>query len=442
MAAGPQAIRAGAAAAAGQQATRAGQQAAKAGVAAESVPQAVKAGQQAARAGLVSSGSLKLAAVAVVLVLLAAIGVLLFFDFRLSSQLSALSQKQEQTSAQLSSLQADYAGLNSNYSSLQAALEEKSRQLGSANSQISALSSQLDQTSGTLAQKEQELESSQNSLAAQRQAAQQIASDLAGLQTDVNASIYWYRDNAAFPVNYSWKADIYLKRVLSDCVEGNELNLGCMSYLMGNAAFDIHYSTDLGSAGKSNFLQSVKQTIDIGLGDCKDYSLLFKAALNSIRQKQKGLQVVTFAPGGAEDFYIYPKKSMATPDQSYWYVPNARTVRLGSLDSLNAYVICYRLDEQAGHCTVALSSTPVNSSSQIGNLYGAGVFEPQNGVYLGSVGSEFSICSEDGCTAQIGAIQIAISDSDFYKFEGGKWSGYSDYLSRIGAAQAGLSQFT
>ena len=70
---------------------------------------------------------------------------------------------------------------------------------------------------------------------------------------------------------------------------------------------------------------------------------------------------------------------MVTPDQSYWYVPDARTVQLGSLDSLSAYVIRYRLDAQTGHCTVALSGTPVNSSSQIGNLYGAGVFEPQNG---------------------------------------------------------------
>ena len=200
--------------------------------------------------------------------------------------LSALSQQQEQTSAQLSSLNASYASLGADYSSLQAAFGEKGRQLDSADAEISALSSQLNQTSSTLAQKEQELESSRNSLAAQRQAAQQISSDLSALQSDVNASIYWYRD-AAFPVNYSWKADIYLKRVLSDCVEGNQLNLGCMSYLMGNAAFDIHYATDLGSAGKSGFLQSVKQTIDLGWGDCKDYSLLFKAALNSIGRSRR-----------------------------------------------------------------------------------------------------------------------------------------------------------
>ena len=393
-------------------------------------------------AGAAASGSMKLAAMAAALLLLVAVGVLAFLDFQLSSQLSALSQKQEQTSASLASLQADYSGLGANYSSLQAAMDEKSSQLDSANVQISSLSSNLSQASSSLAQKEQELESSQNNLAAQRQAAQQIESDLATLQSDVNASIYWYRANAAFPVNYSWKADIYLTRVLSDCVENNELNLGCMSYLMGNAAFDIHYNTDLGSAGKSNFLQSVKQTIDIGQGDCKDYSLLFKAALNSIEQKQKGLQAVTFAPGGTDDFYIYPKKSMVTPDQSYWYVPNAQTVKLGSLDSLHAYVICYALSAQEGHCTVALSGNPVNSSSQISNLYGAGVFEPQNGVYLGSVGSEFSICSEPSCTTQPYAIQIVISDSDFYKFEGGRWSGYADYLSRIQQSQSGLAPFS
>ena len=307
---------------------------------------------------------------------------------------------------------------------------------------MAMLSFQLNETGKQLAQTEEQLEASKANLESQKQQAQQIASDLSGLEGSINASMAWFRGNAEFPSNYSWKADIYVKRVLSDCVEGNELNVGCMSYLMENTAFAIHYRTDVASTGKADFLQSVKQTIDSGWGDCEDYSLIFKAALNSAKAAQPGLQVVAWAPGGTRKFYIYPKESQVRPDESYWYVPNAQKVQLGSLDSLHPFVVCYRLNQNAGHCTVALSDQPVSSSQQIGDLAGARVFEPQIGEYLGTVGSEFGICNPSYCFERAGVIQIAISDSDLYKFESGQWASYSDYLSRVKQAESGIAQFT
>ncbi len=308
---------------------------------------------------------------------------------------------------------------------------------------MAMISFQLNETGKQLAQTEQQLEASKATLESQRQQAQQIASDLSGLEASINASMAWFRINAQFPPNYSWKADIYVKRVLSDCVEGNELNMGCMSYLMENTAFAIHYRTDFASTGKADFLQSVKQTIDSGWGDCEDYSLIFKAALNSAKALQPGLQAVAWAPGGTRNFYIYPKESLVMKeDVSYWYVPNAHKVNLGSIDSLHPFVVCYRLNQNAGHCTVALSDSPIPSSQQIGGLSGARVFEPQIGEYLGTVGSEFGICNPSYCFERAGAIQIAISDSDLYKFEGGKWAGYSDYLSRVKGAESEIAQFS
>jgi hypothetical protein len=386
-----------------------------------------------------ASSRLPFAALVAIILLLAASAFFIYGNLQLSGRLSALSQNYTQLSSDLDSLQSDYSRLFAAYSQSQSDIAKQNSMLDSANSQIALLSYQLNQTGELLSQTEQKLQENRNSLEAQKQAAQQIASDLSSLQQSVNDSIYWYKENAQFPSNYSWEADIYLKRVLSDCVENNALNLGCMSYLMANSAFAIHYRTDLGSAGKLDFLQSVKQTIDLGWGDCKDYSLLFKAALNSIRARQAGLQAVSFA-AGTGNFYIYPKQSEVKATESYWYVPNAEKAQLGPLDSLRSFVICYRLNQNSGHCTVALSDKPISSSSEIGNLQGARVFEPQIGSYLGIVGQDFSICSQPSCVNDIKAIQIVISDDDLYKYQDNAWVGYSDYLSRINYAQAGLGQ--
>jgi len=380
-----------------------------------------------------------MAAGAAVIVLLAASMLLTFYSLDLSGKLASLEQKQAQTEASPSSLQSDYSPLNATLLQAKGALAEKSGELASANVQIAMLSYQLNQTGTALSDAERQLSASKTSLESQKQKAQQIASDLSGLEQNINASMSWFRDNAAFPKNYSWTADIYIKRVLDDCVDNNELNLGCMSYLMENTAFAIHYRTDLQNNGKTDYLSSVKQTIDKGWGDCEDYSLIFKAALNSLKEKSPSFEVVAWESGGDGKFYIYPKESLVKPDESYWYVPNAHKKRLGTLGSLHAYVVCYRQTETSGHCTVALSPENLSSSAQVESMQGAQIFEPQIGRYLGSIGSPYSLCNPSFCSERFGAVQIIISDTDLYKFEGGKWVSYADYLVRVDEAKGEIT---
>ncbi|MCX6772776.1 MAG: hypothetical protein NTV88_03320 [Candidatus Micrarchaeota archaeon] len=288
--------------------------------------------------------------------------------------------------------------------------------------------------------KEQQLNKTRVSLEEQQAKVAAISTDLFSLETNINASMAWFKVNAQLPTANIHLLDIFKTRMISDCVDGSELNLACISYLMANTAFNIHYRTDPQSTGKADFLQSVEQTIESQWGDCEDYSLLFKAELNYARQAQHGLSIVTFAGGGNGDFRVYPKESIPlSGSDSYWYVPNAHKIQLGSLDSINAYVICFRADSQNGHCTVALSQNRIENSGQIQLLAGAQVFESQTGQYLGTVGNEYTVCSSNDCLYQARAIMLVISDSDLYKFENGEWTSYSDYLARVNAARQELS---
>lgn len=364
-------------------------------------------------------------------------GALIFHSFALSSQLDSLSQKQAQTEQGLRQAEEGYASLNAScaagLASLRSELMQANTGLFNANAKISSLQV-------SVADKDRQLAESRGNLEEQQKKAEAIMSELSSLENSINQSMGWFRSNAGLPKNYSWATDIFLQRVLQDCIDGSELNLACISYLMENTAFAVHYRTDAESSGKADFLQSVKQTINSGWGDCEDYSLLFKATLNSVRENSDGFSAVAWQPGGSSDFRVYPKLSkQLQSDDSFWYVPNSHKVAVGNLGETEQYVVCFRRSGQAGHCTVALSQRQISGSSGIGALAGAEVFEPQNGLYLGRVGSEFSICSDANCFNTINAIQLVIADGELYKFENGKWVGYSDYLKQAQEGKQELS---
>lgn len=346
-------------------------------------------------------------------------------NMRLESQLKELSVKQADTELKLQLLSDQHASLSSSYTMLSQQLEEEKANVSASAAKIALLSQQL-------AEKERQLSQSRIDLEAQQQKAAKIASDLSALENSINESISWFRENAALPESYGTQLETFKRRMYGDCVDGSELNLACVSYLMENTAFSIHYRIDAASSGRADFLQSLKQTMDTGWGDCEDYSLIYKAELNYMKEAHPGLVPVAFAGAGTGNFRVYPKESIPISEsESYWYVPNAKKAPLGSLDLLYPYVICFRATSTTGHCTVALSENKIEDSSQLSLLYGASVFEPQNGQYLGTVGSEYSVCSSPDCLYEYRAIMLVISDTDLYKYENGEWTSYSDYLEDV-----------
>lgn len=353
-------------------------------------------------------------------------GYFIWQNTQLSAQLRDLSAKQADAESRIQQLTGQQEALSASYTRLSQQLEEEKQNVSASAAKILLLQSQL-------AEKEKQLAESRVNLEQQEQKVAAIYSDLAALETNINESMSWFKGNAALPESYGTQLEIFKRRMYDDCVDNNELNLACLSYLMENTAFSIHYRTD-SEKGKADFLQSVKQTIDSGWGDCEDYSLIFKAELNTIKAAHSGLIPVAFTGGGTGEFRVYPKESIPVSEsESYWYVPNAKKVELGSLDSLYPYVICFRQTEQNGHCTVALSQNRIENSGQLSLLMGAQVFEPQSGQYLGTVGNEYAVCASSDCLYEYRAIMLVISDDQLYKFENGAWTSYADYGERVHA---------
>ncbi|MEM4554720.1 MAG: hypothetical protein QXT25_02620 [Candidatus Anstonellaceae archaeon] len=365
-----------------------------------------------------------------------------YLDF--SGKLSDLSSKYEHALSEIGELKANHTKLILKFEAAQQELVAKDKQLHEANLAILQLRSNLSQKQQQLSALQEELEAQKKLAESQKEKARQLIEELEALEKRISDSIQWFRENSAFPKNYSWKADKYIERVLNDCVDNGELNLGCMSYLMEHSTFALHYRKDEASSGKEDFLQSIKQTIDTGWGDCEDYSLVFKAALNSVKNQNPDLEIVMWQPAENGIFYIYPKESyiQQNPHTSYWYVPNARKLKAGKLGNLYPYVVCYPQNQYIGHCTVALSDKEINSSS-MHLLYGAKVFEPQKGNFLGVIESTlssslFSLCTPESCNSA-NKIMTVISDSDLYQFIGSRWVGYQDYLDRLRDLMGGFS---
>lgn len=351
----------------------------------------------------------------------------------LEQKLEALNRTSTQ---QLSQAQESYFQLNSRYNDAQARLRETTSSLAQANSNLASVQTQLAQT-------EAELNKSKENLAGQQQKVNELNSEFSQLESSINSSMSWFRDNAFAPGDFSFIADPNQQRVMAgfiprletDCVDKNSLNLACISHLMENSAFSIHYRSDIAS-GSDDHLQGVKETIGLGWGDCEDYSLIFKAILNSIRKDSAGLNIVAWQPAESGEYRVYPKE---TPGETgaFWVYSNAKGANMGSPS--HAYVICYSVDEASGHCTVALSDADVQESSQVPQLEGSYAFEPQNGRYLGKLGESLSICASSGCRNMGGKIWLVIADSDLYVYGENGWQGYADYLSRVQQAKAGIA---
>ena len=343
----------------------------------------------------------------------------------IEAQNANLTQNLAVLSSQKSGLEYSLAATNSTLLSTQDALRQKEAEAG-------RLQSALDEA-------QHNLTSAQYRIQTQTQSIRQLLAEISDTQSTLNSTWQWLKDNAYLPVNFSWNSDIFKQRISEDCIDLGNLNLGCISYRMESTALSLRYKTDI-AAGKVDHLQSLEETIQREGGDCEDYALFVKATLNSIQAENKNLQAVAWASAHGE-FVIYPRAS-AHPD-SYFYYPNASAVDMGSLDNLHPYVVCYSVGS-SGHCTLALSDHPIYSSSQVGSLEGARVFEPQNGEYLGTVGKEFSVCepSAGDCQQRLNDIFLIISDDDIYQASSGRWTGQVDYTQKLSLLQSEFENST
>ena len=324
--------------------------------------------------------------------------------------------------------------LNSHGDALQAQIDDLQTQLAAQTSKTQAADTALTQAQSDASTREQMLQ-------AQTVQMQSLLANFTTLQSDINDSMKWFRDNSVIKANVSWKLDFIEPRVVEDCVDGKVLNLACVDHILQMMDTIMYRHDPLSNS--SNHFQTLAETATSGSGDCKDYSLLFKAILNTVKENKPGLKVNAWEPAGMDQYIIYPKASLNPQlTDTYWYIPNATGVDMGNLDDLHGYVVCFALNSSEGHCTVALSHVEANDSSQIpAALTGAMVFEPQDGEYYGHVGGQFSLCTAAqwwDCISTPYDIILVISDNDLYKIENGAWVGYGDYANEVASVQAAM----
>ncbi len=344
----------------------------------------------------------------------------------LSRQFAALNQSYERDksnwSQERSGLMTQIADMQVNMAGLQAQVQQVMAQRDAQANQASALAVQLNMTST-------QLQASRDELDAQKQTVQSLRGDFSRLQSDLNDSLAWFRDNSKLPMSNANAATLS-DRVMEDCVDGNELNLACVNYVLTRTA-TIQYRIDTNNQSMpTNHFQGINGTFAASGGDCKDYSLLLKAILNTARARVAGLHLAAWQAGAGE-FRIYPKLSLNARGQ-YWYFPNSEAVDLGTYDNASAWVICFPYNTQ-GHCTVAIGGTQgLNGAPP--DLRGARVFEPQDGGFMGTIGREFSVCDPSrqfSCWSTQRSIILIIGDNDLYTVQGTKWNGYGSLLSEL-----------
>ncbi|MFH1306975.1 MAG: hypothetical protein ABIH83_04975 [Candidatus Micrarchaeota archaeon] len=346
------------------------------------------------------------------------------------SQVQNLTSRLGASQAELSSLQADYQSSQAELYETKTRLENTQKSLDEKTGQLSGTLNELSATQENLSQTEEKLRENEQRVG-------QIRSELNTLEQDLDSSMSWFRENSELPEGYSWNVDIFKERILSDCVDSNELNLACINYLNERTVVQIEYKSDI-SAGQEDHLQSIKETINREGGDCEDYALFFKALLNSIKNSyDSDLYVKAWTPGTGE-FRVWPKNIDAV---NYYYYANADAVLISNLKNSYPYVVCYSVDGISGHCRVAISEYNITQSSELSLLEGAHVFEPQTGKFGGTIGYNYDLCdsSKSECYSTPGTIIIVISDDDIYQMENENWVSYSGYLLEISEIRGDLS---
>lgn len=295
--------------------------------------------------------------------------------------------------------------------------------LSKSNSQIQNLSSLLNQTNSSLQfnlillnQTRNNLATTQTDLTMLRNNLSQIKNELRSIQNEINSSIDWFKENSYLPTSLL----SFERRSSDDCLDSGYLNLACVAFKM-DRELNFKYKTE-----NPDHLFSLDQMVQREGGDCEDFSLFLKAYLNTLKIHSDYVLGGWKSQDGSK-YEVYRSGSTI-------YYFNGVGVEFGRISLVNPTVICYLTSIEngiyQGHCIVALATSEIKSAADLKNLKNAILFEPQNGMYMGRVGSDLYLCEEGNynCDKYLNTISFVITDDDLYHFEEGKWSNFHDVL--------------
>ena len=350
---------------------------------------------------------------------------LIYYSLSLGNELASTLAGLSAAESKINETQIENFNLKEEIQKLTAQLNEKTVNL-------SKLGAKLDATEKLLYKKESELNSTKKKLSdvslnleETKKEFSQLSEEVIGVEKTLNESIQWFKDNAELPAVGTMGNELkdlwyegFLSNVKTDCINNdgqNKLNLACVSFTMEKTLSFKYISED------PDRLFSLKEIINKDGGDCEDYSLFLKALINTLK-KEKTNGWTSIEAWKSDPGYNYQISGK-------WYYKDVSGVQLEYLGNANPYVICYPMTELQGHCIVALSDKKVTGVEDIGNLEGAYAFEPQNGAYMGKIGTDFHLCTkgERECENKGGSIIVVIGDKDLYQFKNRRWTSYEFY---------------
>lgn len=359
------------------------------------------------------------------LALLALVILLAAYSFVLNGEIGSLKnqlaeQKQNADSAE-ASLKGQIQVLNQKVSQKDAQIGNLTLAVNQKGIQLSSLSKKLNETEKELNDTKAELASKESSLEEAQEHFEELKDEIEQVEDSLDDTLQWLSENSHMSEQTEYFVD-YSER---KCVEGNDLNLACVSLFM-DMHLDYVYIDE-----PNDKLNSIDEMVAKGGGDCEDFSLFLKALINDY---ETNANLIAWEPGTGK-FVIH------TGSTNEWYYDKADSVNLGKLKNYYPAVFCYvtyfdgsRLE---GHCIVALPEKEIKSADDLKFLEGAQAFEPQNGKYKGTIGDDFTLCDGD-CGYTPGDSIIVITDSDIYQYIDNKWESIQEQKENLNKLKADL----
>lgn len=332
-----------------------------------------------------------------------------------SSLKNEIGENQLAFDAMEDQLETEIFQLESTIDQRDAEIEDLEISIDGKNIVISNLSEKLNNTEKELNDTKEELEAKEASLEEYQQEFEQLGYEIETIEASLNDSIQWLSDNAGM----SPDTEYFVPYVENKCVENNELNLACLPFFM-ERYLEFTYKYE-----ENDKLYSIDEMISNEGGDCEDYSLFLKALLHDLKEYTNA-RLIAWQEGSGT-FTVY------TTTTKEWYYEDAVPANLGKLDEFYPVVFCYVTSYSTflleGHCIVALPEDEIITEEDLVYLEDSLTFEPQDGQYMGKIGTHFNVCydGQKNCGTVAGDSIIVITDHDIYQFIDGEWKSLEEY---------------
>lgn len=248
-------------------------------------------------------------------------------------------------------------------------------------------------------------------------------------EADLKDSMKWFKSNTNLN-DVSGNNDLK-SRIKNICINNKDkcyVNLCCISFI-NSETLRFSYESDEKTSGKLDYLQSLSTFLENKEGDCEDFALLFSAELDYAVDYCKDEGYTTDSIQFTSCEY---KEKRGCDITSTWYLPDHEKYTFPT-GYIHSYPICYAVDNNEGHCEVAITDIEITSSNNVyESLNNAVIVEPLDWAIVSDSleYSNYYSISKSYYYGSPGEIYLVIIEDDIIKLDSG-WKGYADYLDII-----------